>query len=186
MGIMTRFVRLCKADMHGVMDQLEDKDLLVKQLLRDMEEELGRKEGRMTTLRASQEQTKRAFEKYVEECKKLDDDVTAAVEKGKDDIARMVLKKLKQSSNHRDELKRQLDGLDRDLEDLKGCIAEQRLQYDQVQLRSKEYLRSVRQDEWMKTAAEAAPFSTSNEPSDEEIELELLKRKDAVKGGDKL
>ena len=31
MGIMTRIMRLCKADLHGVMDQLEDKELLLKQ-----------------------------------------------------------------------------------------------------------------------------------------------------------
>ena len=34
MGIMTRFMRLCKADMHGVIDRLEDKGLLLKQYLR--------------------------------------------------------------------------------------------------------------------------------------------------------
>ena len=182
MGIMTRFVRLCKADMHGVMDQLEDKDLLVKQLLRDMEEELGRKESRMATLRASREQTKRAYEQYSIECEKLDDDVTAAIQKNKDDIARMILKKVKQASNHRDELKRQLDGFDRVLEQLKICVAEQRLQYDQLQLRSRAYVRAVRQDEWGQTVAVAAN-GFGKEPSDEEIELELLKRKDTVKGG---
>ena len=54
MGIMTRFTRLCKADLHGVLDQLEDKGLLLKQSLRDMESEIGRKEtklGQMTTER---------------------------------------------------------------------------------------------------------------------------------------
>ena len=33
MSIMTRFVRIFKADIHGVMDQLEDKGLLLKQYL---------------------------------------------------------------------------------------------------------------------------------------------------------
>ena len=43
MGIMTRMLRLCKADVHGVMDQLEDKGLLLKQYLREMETSLGHK-----------------------------------------------------------------------------------------------------------------------------------------------
>ena len=31
MGIFSRMVKLCTADLHGVMDQLEDKGLLLKQ-----------------------------------------------------------------------------------------------------------------------------------------------------------
>ena len=56
MGIITRFIRVCKADIHGVMDQLEDKDLLLKQHLRDMEVELSRKEARIRRLVASRDQ----------------------------------------------------------------------------------------------------------------------------------
>jgi len=37
MGITTRLVRIFKADLHGVMDQLEDQGLLLKQHLRDMQ-----------------------------------------------------------------------------------------------------------------------------------------------------
>ena len=44
MGLFTRMVRLCKADMHGVMDQMEDRGLLLKQHLRDMETALHQKE----------------------------------------------------------------------------------------------------------------------------------------------
>ena len=83
MSIMTRFMRLCKADMHGVMDHLEDKELLVNQLLRDMEEELNRKEGRLKKIMASREQVRKGYEKYCRECEKLDVDVTAAIEKEK-------------------------------------------------------------------------------------------------------
>lgn len=37
MGVLSRVVRLCKADLHGVMDQMEDKDPLLRQHLREME-----------------------------------------------------------------------------------------------------------------------------------------------------
>ena len=50
MGIMTRMLRLCKADVHGVMDQLEDKGLLLKQYLREMETSLGHKEQQVNAL----------------------------------------------------------------------------------------------------------------------------------------
>ena len=47
MGIMTRVVKIFKADIHGVMDQLEDPSLLLKQHLRDMEEALNEKEVKL-------------------------------------------------------------------------------------------------------------------------------------------
>jgi phage shock protein A len=45
MGILTRIVRICKADIHGVMDHIEDQGLLLKQHLRDMEKALSEKEA---------------------------------------------------------------------------------------------------------------------------------------------
>ena len=44
MGITSRLIRIFKADIHGVMDQFEDKGLLLKQYLRDMEDALSDKE----------------------------------------------------------------------------------------------------------------------------------------------
>jgi len=42
MGIMTRFTRIFKADIHGVMDQIENKELILKQGLREMEASLAK------------------------------------------------------------------------------------------------------------------------------------------------
>ena len=54
MGIMTRLIKICKADVHGVMDQLEDKALLLKQHLRDMQETLTAKETELKKMMTSQ------------------------------------------------------------------------------------------------------------------------------------
>ena len=50
MGIMARVIRLCKADLHGVMDQLEDKDLLLKQHLREMQAAMAGRQARIDQL----------------------------------------------------------------------------------------------------------------------------------------
>ncbi len=91
MGIMTRFLSLCKADIHGLIDQMEDKNLLLKQCLRDMEEELGHREERLRKMVASREQVQRELEKYSRECEKLDEDLGVAIDKDKDVIARLLI-----------------------------------------------------------------------------------------------
>jgi phage shock protein A len=184
MGIMTRFMRLCKADIHGVMDQLEDKGLLLKQYLRDMEEELGQKEARLRKLVVSRDKLQQDCDKYSGECKKLDADIESALKKNKDDIARLLIKKLKPMATHRDELVRHIENLGREITQFHGVIEEQRLQYEQLELRAKEYFHREEREKWEKTIATTIPSSPSREPNEEEVELELLKRKEAVKGGE--
>ena len=183
MGIIRRLVRLCKADIHGVMDQLEDKGLLLKQYLRDMEEELERKEARLRKMVAARDLAQRDHERYTQETTKLDEDVEAAIERREDDIARSLIKKLKPLAYHRAELGRHVHTLDREIGQLRDCVEAQRLEYEQLQLRSKEYFRRVERDQWEKTISTTISLDVSGEPSEAEVELELMKRKETTKGG---
>jgi phage shock protein A len=183
MGIMARFMRLCKADIHGVMDQLEDKGLLLKQSLRDMEEELGRKEARLRKLVASREQLKRDDERTTRECEKLDQDIEAAIEKDRDEIARSLIKQFKPLARHRDELGRHIQTLAREISQFRECVEEQRFQYEQLRLKSKEYFHRMEREAWEKTISIAMPSSVSGEASEAEVELEFIQRKEAAKGG---
>ena len=102
MAIITRFMRLCRADIHGVMDDLEDKELVLKQHLRDMEEEVNQKEARLNKMMTSRDHAQREYEKFTRETEKTDQDIAVAIEKEKDDIARVLIKKNKPIANHRE------------------------------------------------------------------------------------
>ena len=86
MGIMTRFVRIFKADIHGVMDQLEDKGLLLKQYLRDMEAALEQKKARLQKVNVSRNQVLRERDRYHREINKLEQDLEVALKRNKDNI----------------------------------------------------------------------------------------------------
>jgi phage shock protein A len=184
MGIMTRFMRLCKADIHGVMDQLEDRTLLLRQYLRDMEEELGQKESRLRKLVVSREKLQRDYDRYVGECEKLEKDIEAALKKSRDDIARLLIKKLKPMAAHQQELGRHIQNLTGEITQFHGVIQEQRLQYEKLELRANEYFHKEERERWEKTIAATIPSAPSEEPTEEEVELELLKRKEVINGGE--
>ena len=185
MGIMNRVMRLCKADIHGVMDQLEDKGLLLKQCLRDMEAELGRKEARLRKMETSRGQAQRDHERCTKECERLDQDIESAIEKDEDDIARLLIKKLKPLAYYCDELDRHIQTVEREIIGSQEALKEQRLQYKQLQLRSKEYFYQVERDESEKSICVRTPLPIAGEATEGEVELELLKRKEATKGGAK-
>ena len=95
MAILTRIFRLFKADIHGVMDQIEDQGLLLKQHLRDMEESLVQKEAKLKQMCFARDQAQQDYEKGIKESNNLEQDLEVAIRKDRDDIARMLIKKLK-------------------------------------------------------------------------------------------
>jgi phage shock protein A len=183
MGIMTRLVRLCKADIHGVMDQMEDKALLLKQHLRDMQEELDRKEARLAGMLASREETERERERRSQEHAALEQDLGLAIAKEKDDIARTLIKKLKPLAHHRDELARHIQALDRDIAQFRTALDEQRLLHEQLRLKASEHLRRTERQQWQEAIAGTIPHGLCTDLAEDEVELELMRRKEAMKGG---
>ncbi len=184
MGIMARLIRLCKADIHGVMDQMEDKGLLLKQHLRDMREELDKKEVRLASMLASREDAQRERERCARDVNALEADLTLAIAKEKDDIARTLIRKLKVLARQRDSLDRHILALDADTARLRDALEEQRLLYEQLNVKASEHLRRTERQQWREAMADVIPSrSLDAEPGEAEIELELMRRKEALKGG---
>ena len=180
MGIATRIVKIFKADIHGVMDQLEDQGLLLKQYLRDMEEALNQKDARLTKKIALRNQVQKEHDKYDQQYRALDHDLTVAVEKGKDDIARMLIRKTKPLGSLCDELAGQVATLDEEISQFKEHLSEQRLQYEQLKIRAAEYFHRTERQGREKDMLDIIPNNIPGELSEDEIELELLKRKEAL------
>ena len=183
MSIATRFVRLWKADLHGVMESIEDKGLLLKQCLREMQDELESKEAALNTLVKKKEKAKQEHETLQQENSKVEKDLEAAVSMGKDDISRFLIKKRLLLCRHLQELAGHIQRLEQDIMNGQEAVAVRKSQYEQVQLRAAEFFRSTDNKEWEHMFSEIIPSTTAfQEPSDEEVELELLKRKKNLEG----
>ena len=185
MGIASRIVNIFRADIHGVMDQFEDQGLLLKQYLRDMEQALNQKEADIARKISRRNQIQKEHGKYNQQYRSLDNDLTVAVQKGKDDIARMLIKKTKPLMGICDALGDQLASLDEELVQLKAHLSQQRLQFEQIKIRSTEYFHRTELLGRKKDMHAVISNDIGEELTEEEIELELLKRKESIipKGG---
>jgi phage shock protein A len=93
MTLMTRMIRLFKADAHGLLDLLEDPQAVLRQAVRDMEAEiengeqvltgLTRQEERLQGLRTTLEEHLREYERQIDLC----------FEEGNHDLARRFIRK---------------------------------------------------------------------------------------------
>jgi phage shock protein A len=180
MGIITRVVKIFKADIHGVMDQFENQGLLLKQYLRDMEEALNQQEAKLARKIAQRNQAQKEHDKYDQLYHTLDHDLTVAVQRGKDNIARMLIRKTKPLGSLCDELAGQVVTLDEEISQFKEHLSERRLQYEQLKIRSTEYFHRTEMQGPEKDMLNIIPNNFSGKLSEDEIELELLKRKEAL------
>lgn len=183
MGIMSRIIRLCKADLHGVMDQIEDKDLLLKQYLREMQTAVAAKQARIDQLEEALRTAKRHFTGYDQQVKALEGDLDLAVARGRDDIARLLIRK-------RRSLGQCVANVENQIRDMTGALAEERerlaaqtMTCDALRLRV-----AALQDHSRSVATTSSHFGGEAlpgelEPSEEEIEWELLQRKEALASG---
>ena len=180
MAIIGRIVKIFKADIHGFMDRLEDRRLLLKQHLRDMEEVLHRKEAALKKMTADHNQKQKELADYRQQWEALDHDLTTALRKNKDEIARMLIRKMKPLENMSEELTRHLDTLNEEMIEFKNHLKQQRLRYEQLKYRTAEYLRRTKMQQFEKDVIVTVSADGYETPTDEEIELELLKRKEVL------
>jgi phage shock protein A len=179
MGIMTRVVKIFKADIHGVMDQLEDQGLLLKQYLRDMEDALVAGEARLQRKVTARNQARQEYDKLLQQTELLERDLAVAIKKSKDDIARMLIKKLKPVSDLRNDIARHISILNEEIAELKERLNRQKLKYAQIKHRALKYSRRSRYQARWDDLSDMPVNTVWGELSEEEIELELFKRKEA-------
>ena len=183
MAILARIIRLFKADIHGVMDQIEDQGLLLKQHLRDMEESLVQKETQLKKMGTARDQAQQAFEKGKKETDSLESDLEVAIKKERDDIARMLIKRLKPLSQIQTERRNHIDLLNHEMGQFKDNLEQQRLQYEQLKQKATAYFHRAEKQSWQEPWSTGLSGFGVHELSEEEVELELLQRKEALKGG---
>ena len=183
MAILTRMIRLFKADINGVMDQIEDQGLLLKQHLRDMEASLVQKEAKLNKMRLAVDQAQQEQNKAQKECDNLESDLEVAIKKDKDDIARMLIKKLKPLTHIQSERSNHIEVLNREISEFKANLDQQRLQYEQLKQKATEYFHRIEQQDRENPWLSIPTGFRIHDLSAEEIELELLQRKEALKGG---
>jgi phage shock protein A len=183
MAILARIIQLFKADIHGVMDQIEDQGLLLKQHLRNMEASLTEKEMKLKKMSFLLDQSQQEHQKGERETGNLEQDLAVAIKKDRDDIARMLIKKLKPLTRLQSERRDHISRLRHEIDQSHAHIQEQRIQYDQLRQKATEYFYRQEQQNWEPIRPAAPTGFRLNELSEEEVELELLRRKEAMKGG---
>lgn len=93
MALITRAARLLRADLHAVLDRLEEPQTLLRQALREMEEAQRHAEQRLKSLDQALAQAATRTVDLRETLDAAEAQLAASLEAGQDDLARAVIRR---------------------------------------------------------------------------------------------
>jgi len=176
-GVFERVKTLIRADAHGVLESLEERSLLLKQYVREAELELGRRRARGEALAEESKRLRDELELCSDEIQKLDADVELALAGGEEELARFAIRRLLPRRAAARLLEAQIAQREEERNEL-----EQRLGVQEERL---EALKTRARGELARRAAadECPPWLSEPTVADEEVELELMRRRTETTGG---
>lgn len=175
--LMDRIARLLRADAHGVLESLEERSLLLKQYVREAELELDRKRARLDALREDEKRLGDALARREGELATLDEDIALALGGDKEELARFAIRRLLPRRREVAALRAQLADRGAERDALAARIEEQAGRLEQLKTRVRAELAR------RASADEPGPWLAEPAVADEEVELELLRRREARGGG---
>jgi phage shock protein A len=99
MGVFKRVGRMIRANINDLLDKAENPAKLVKQLIFDMEKELGEAKEQVAVAIANEKKLKAKYEENERQATDWTGKATLAVEKGEDDLAREAIRRKNSHAN---------------------------------------------------------------------------------------
>ena len=172
-----RITTLLKADAHGLVESLEERSLLLKQYLREAEIEVNRKRARLEAVRDEEKRFREIVARREEEIRSLDEDVTIALGGGKEDLARFAIRRLIPKRSELKTLRAEIEQRAAEAQALAQRLEEQEAELETLRTRVRAELARD------SLGSEAPGWLTEPAVADEEVELELLRRRRGEEGG---
>src|SRR5262245_9149046 len=172
MALITRVSRLFRADMHAVLDRIEEPDVLLKQAVREMEDELALDEQRLKAMRIEKTQVGARSEEVGRALQALEQELDVCFASGEQELARGVVRRKLESERLVSVLARRSQMLEESSASLAAQVEENRTR-----------LESMRQKAEILAEESAAgrggePWATGSVVvRQEEVEVALLREK---------
>ncbi len=124
MALITRVSRLFQADFHAVLDRIEEPGVLLRQAVREMEEELASDEQRSKVLQLEQRQLIGRETELEQSLHEIEEELDTCFECGNDDLARACVRRKLEAQRLGRNLSRQREALRNTLDELNTRLRE--------------------------------------------------------------
>jgi phage shock protein A len=168
MALINRMARLFTADVHAVLDRIEEPDVLLKHAVREMEEELARRENHLRALEHEHGALGERQRKTEAALAELDEQLDVCFANGNEELARKVIKRRLETERLERHVRERRAALEQELAAKRAAVGERREQLDVVRQKAELLTATAGGDDWPK--AELAV-------GDAEVEVALLRER---------
>jgi phage shock protein A len=130
MALINRMARLFTADVHAVLDRMEEPDVLLKHAIREMEEELASGEQRVRSLEHERAALAERHDKIQAALAELAEQLDVCFGNGTDELARKVVKRKLETERLERHISDRRTAVDKQLAQRRAATSEQREQLD--------------------------------------------------------
>ena len=152
MALITRVSRLFQADFHAVLDRIEEPEVLLRQAIREMEEEQARDEQRSKVLKHEQGQLLARESELEQSLHEIEEELDICFDSENDDLARAWVKRKLEAQRYGKGLSHKHQALQKTLEDLDSRLAENRARLEgmrqKAELLAEESIPARPMDSW--------------------------------------
>lgn len=169
MALITRVTRLFRADMHAVLDHIEEPDALLKQAIREMEDDIYQDERKLKETILEQKQLTSRQDGLTKSLEQTEDELDICFFSKKDDLARALIKRKLETKRFVQFLDQKMQNLIESLTELETCLKENRSRLDSMKQKAELFADDNR--------VSASEFMTSPDLSvrDEDVEVAFLR-----------
>lgn len=172
MALINRISRLFRADLHAVLDRIEEPDVLLKQAVREMEDELGNDQQRLKLLSNEQTQLQQRQTDLAQTLERLEGELDICFSADKHELARSLVKRKIEATRFSQILDRKQENLATAIKDLKQRIDENQARLYAMQQK----LELLSEQESQPVLAESL-YTPDISVGDDEVEVAFLREK---------
>lgn len=132
MALINRVSRLFRADLHAVLDRIEEPDVLLRQAVREMEEALAGDERQAKILQHELGQFDSRTQDIEQKLAEIANELEVCFDAGKDDLARVLIRRRLEAQRYQKFLSRKRVTLIDSIDTLNARLDEQRTQLDSM------------------------------------------------------
>ena len=172
MTLIARITRLFKADLHGILDSLEEPEEVVKQAIRDMEEDIATQERRRDELHAVMQRLAIEAQELTASMQESARQIDLCFAAGNEPLAKNLLRKRLEMAKRARGLARAQDAARAQSETLAKQIAEHKEQLAAVVQKLKLYEATRPSQHWPSSIC--SPLQGGSLVTDDEVEVAFL------------
>lgn len=160
MALINRISRLFRADLHAVLDRIEEPDLLLKQAIREMESAYAEQSQRSRLLKHELAQLNSRLQGWQEKLAGMDQELDICFQSDQESLARQLIRKKLELAQFAEQQQRRRDSLQQTLAELSRRQDENRTRLESLHQKAR------------LLASDAAPDREHNSGGPEPIRVE--------------